>query len=951
MSDPSLDGTGYGSMPNAGGGPTGTNGNADDNWRKQQEQQARDDAAAAAQAAAQAADEQYKSHYEYGGWSGGAAEAAGRYARLGSDAQGRQGAQINTGNINADRGLNLGARSAGVSMADLLAARANGSMPSIAGMRANQDISRALADQSSVAASARGPAALALAQQNQANNSAAAMGNISNSAQINTAQEQLNNTVAAGQAYNSVRAGDQGLQGADAATAISQAQMDNAKADSNDRYQLGMTGYETGVQGAQLQAQGNQIAGERGAYATQQGIDLAHDQNSTAKAAPWIAGGLGAGAAVAGAVVSGLLGSSKGGPAPAAPGAVGPSGGSTSGDPGAGGGGSGGSYDPSTGMPVSGAGGGYNPDGSDPWKPSPAVPPVPAPPPPPPGGAPSTSYKPYDPNKPPLSDDRAKTPTSLATTHVDTQGPASSSVSMARMLAARDAEAERKAKAKEYGGLVSSTISGLSQAFAQQPQAHFTPTVAPQQPITLSDDRAKAAAWDEGHNAALDKVQQMRTMTPEQLKALGEKGNRLANAVRGAKADAYDEAKGRGGSIMQPTAPPRVMQFQRNDADYAAPPPPPMPADMAPMDSQGPVALSDARTKNRAEGSHNRSRNGRSAGENMGYPADGGDIDSLGPSGEGNRDEPDYNYVKTGSPLDVSYALEQKNGSISPETEAYMRREGMWGQKTDALLKDRGLRTTSDAQAKRPLETTSATRKATPGAVEEGNINHYGRPEVDNGDGTRSTVRSMSFSDGPGREVLIPTAYDGAVHSEADAIAHYRQTGQHMGVFKGEHEATAHALKVHDDYENGRYADAGSRVLEERPKHTTSDGNAKLSMSSMLSGSRRQVGTLGKEVSSADMADFARSLRSTPYSYKPEYAAREGQAPGEVNVGPVAQEIEKSKVGATIVKHDTQGSGMRTLDQTKMVKGLGGVAAAHQDKLDEHDRTLSLMARRLGGAQ
>lgn len=132
------------------------------------------------------------------------------------------------------------------------------------------------------------------------------------------------------------------------------------------------------------------------------------------------------------------------------------------------------------------------------------------------------------------------------------------------------------------------------------------------------------------------------------------------------------------------------------------------------------------------------------------------------------------------------------------------------------------------------LETTSATRKATPGAIEEDNINHYGRGEIDNGDGTRSTVRSMSFNDGPGREVLIPTAYDGAVHSDDEAIAHYRQTGQHMGIYKTPEAATAHAKRVHDDYENGRYADVGSLVMEQRERRptVTSDMAAKTDVAS-----------------------------------------------------------------------------------------------------------------------
>lgn len=91
------------------------------------------------------------------------------------------------------------------------------------------------------------------------------------------------------------------------------------------------------------------------------------------------------------------------------------------------------------------------------------------------------------------------------------------------------------------------------------------------------------------------------------------------------------------------------------------------------------------------------------------------------------------------------------------------------------------------------------------GAIVAGNIEHMGRPEVQNADGSVSTVRSMSFNDGPGREVLIPTAYDGAVHSDDESIRNYRKTGQHMGVFRSPDHATAHADEVHDDYAAGKY--------------------------------------------------------------------------------------------------------------------------------------------------
>ncbi len=103
------------------------------------------------------------------------------------------------------------------------------------------------------------------------------------------------------------------------------------------------------------------------------------------------------------------------------------------------------------------------------------------------------------------------------------------------------------------------------------------------------------------------------------------------------------------------------------------------------------------------EGPHNQSRNGQRFTSETGAYGQGGDIESMGPSGEGNQDAPDYNYIKTQSPLDVATALETHRGAISPSSEAYMRREGMWNEKTDRLLQDRGLRRPpmSDADAAR----------------------------------------------------------------------------------------------------------------------------------------------------------------------------------------------------------------------------------------------------------
>ena len=66
---------------------------------------------------------------------------------------------------------------------------------------------------------------------------------------------------------------------------------------------------------------------------------------------------------------------------------------------------------------------------------------------------------------------------------------------------------------------------------------------------------------------------------------------------------------------------------------------------------------------------------------------------------------------------------------------------------------------------------------------ERGNIDLYNRPPVQNEDGSTSTVRSLSFQDEDGREVLIPTVVGDRVVSDEEAIQHYLQTRQHLGKF------------------------------------------------------------------------------------------------------------------------------------------------------------------------
>lgn len=82
---------------------------------------------------------------------------------------------------------------------------------------------------------------------------------------------------------------------------------------------------------------------------------------------------------------------------------------------------------------------------------------------------------------------------------------------------------------------------------------------------------------------------------------------------------------------------------------------------------------------------------------------------------------------------------------------------------------------------------------------QRGNIDISNRPVVQNPDGTVSTEKSFSINQ-DGREVLLPQVINAKVVDQQQAIEHYNQTGENLGVFNSIPEANAYAERLHNRF-------------------------------------------------------------------------------------------------------------------------------------------------------
>lgn len=118
----------------------------------------------------------------------------------------------------------------------------------------------------------------------------------------------------------------------------------------------------------------------------------------------------------------------------------------------------------------------------------------------------------------------------------------------------------------------------------------------------------------------------------------------------------------------------------------------------------------------------------------------------------------------------------------------------------------------------------------------------------------------------------------------------------------------------------------------------------------MLSDERAKDSPALQRPSRSPMAEANRSFVATPYAYKPGLGPDE-QAPGEVNVGPMAQNLASNPVASTAVKRDDE-TGLLAIDRDKALKlALGGIADLQRQQDETRLELAKGGGRKLPGPQ
>ena len=85
-----------------------------------------------------------------------------------------------------------------------------------------------------------------------------------------------------------------------------------------------------------------------------------------------------------------------------------------------------------------------------------------------------------------------------------------------------------------------------------------------------------------------------------------------------------------------------------------------------------------------------------------------------------------------------------------------------------------------------------------PGMLEMGNINLTDRPGFPTPDNGYSNAITGTFGIDGGRTVLLPTVVNGILHNANEAFEHFKNTGEHMGIFDSRKAADAFDKALHE---------------------------------------------------------------------------------------------------------------------------------------------------------
>lgn len=194
---------------------------------------------------------------------------ANRRERLGNDAQGREGAQL-------DNTLGDQSRMSQMDALEMYRQAALGNAPSVAQLQMKQALDESVRNQAAMASGARGQSALALAGQNAAVNTA-----------LLHQGTAMNSSVLRAQEIDAARAGyggmASGIRGYDESRSATQAGLDDANLNRNDQYQLGMYGQAAGLSQAEVQARTAQ--NQQALAVWQYQDDMSRKENDDARAA------------------------------------------------------------------------------------------------------------------------------------------------------------------------------------------------------------------------------------------------------------------------------------------------------------------------------------------------------------------------------------------------------------------------------------------------------------------------------------------------------------------------------------------------------------------------------------------------------------------------------------------------------------------------------------------